>query len=115
MFLLEPVGFRLTIGSVRDGDHVVIIPHVSRETWPGDDMMVSPCAGAIAMPLVNQPTSLPTNKLMVATLIGPAATEVWGQVMTDLYPTLAGPAMSMLAGGVAAMLVGYFVKDRANV
>ena len=72
--------------------------------------------GSIAMPpLVNQPSAMPTNKLMVATLVGPAATEVWGQVMSGLYPSLAGPAMSMLVGGIAALLIGYFVKDRANV
>ena len=67
------------------------------------------------MTLVNQPSSFPTNKLAVAVLIGPAATEAWGAVMETLYMPLSGEAMSMLMGGVAALVAGYFVKDRANV
>lgn len=66
------------------------------------------------MTLVNQPSKRPTNKLAVAVAIGPAATEAWGSVMADLYPPLAGPSVSMLAGALAALAIGYFVKDRAN-
>ena len=66
-------------------------------------------------PLVSQPSALPTRKLTVAALIAPAATEAWQGVMTDLYPPLGGEAMGMLAGALAALLVGYYVKDRANV
>ena len=58
---------------------------------------------------------LPTNKLAVAAMVGPAATEVWQAVMLDLYAPLAGSAMSALVGALAALAVGYFVRDRANV
>ena len=65
--------------------------------------------------LVNQPSKMPTNKLMVAAMVAPAVTEVWGIILADLYPQLAGPAVSGLAGAVAALVVGYYVRDRANV
>lgn len=67
------------------------------------------------MALVRQPGRLPTNKLSVAVLIGPAATEAWGAVMTTIYPPVAGPEVSMLAGALAALAIGYLVPDRANV
>jgi hypothetical protein len=67
------------------------------------------------MALVKQPSRMPTNKLGVAVLIGPAATEAWGAVMTTLYAPLSGPEMSMLVGGLAALGIGYLVPDRANV
>jgi len=63
---------------------------------------------------VDQPSKRPTNKLMVAAAIGPAAGEVWGAVMAGIYPPLAGPEMSFLVGAVVALIVGYFVRDRAN-
>lgn len=64
---------------------------------------------------VNQPTWRPTNKLMVAALVTPAATEVWRTVMTDIYPALAGDAMCALIGGIAGLAAGYVVRDRPNV
>lgn len=67
------------------------------------------------MPLVNQPSLLPTNKMTVAALVGPAFAEVWTRLMTDLAPALAGEAMSVLAGSTAAICVAYWVRDRANV
>jgi hypothetical protein len=67
------------------------------------------------MALVRQPSNLPTNKLSVAVMIGPAATEAWGAVMATIYPPLAGPEMSVLVGALAALVVGWFVPDRANV
>ena len=65
--------------------------------------------------LVNQPSVLPTRKLAVAAMIGPTITEIWGGVMLDVYPPLAGDVTSMLVGGLAALVVGYFTRDRANV
>ncbi len=67
------------------------------------------------MTTVNQPSARPTNKLMVAALAGPAASEVWRSVMTDLIPHLAGPEMCGLIGACAAFGVGYVVRDRPNV
>ncbi len=67
------------------------------------------------MPTVNQPSAMPTNKLAVATLVGPAATEAWGAVWEGIYPAVAGPEVSLLVGCLAALIVGYFVKDRPNV
>lgn len=64
----------------------------------------------MAQPLVNQPSALPTNKLAVAALIGPAVTEGVGL----LFPVLDGGSISMLCGGIAALAVGWIVKDRAN-
>ncbi len=64
---------------------------------------------------VNQPTWRPTNKLMVAALVGPAAGEIWRNVMMDIYPGLAGPAMVALIAALAAFGAGYVVKDRPNV
>jgi hypothetical protein len=66
-------------------------------------------------PLVKQPSPLPTNKLAVAVLIGPAATEAWGAVMAQIYLPMSGPEVSMLVGGLAALAVGYIVRDRVNV
>ncbi len=65
-------------------------------------------------PLVKQPSAVPTRKLAVAAMVGPAVTEIWGAAMADLYPPLAGESASLLAGGLAALVVGYFVRDRAN-
>lgn len=67
------------------------------------------------MKLVNQPSALPTNKLGVAALVGPAVAEVWRNLMTDAYPALAGDATAILVGTFAALIAGYFVRDRANV
>lgn len=69
----------------------------------------------MTQPLVNQPSALPTRKLTVAAMIAPAVTEAWGAFMTDVYPPVAGPEVSMLVGATAALLLGYFVRDRANV
>lgn len=62
-----------------------------------------------------QASRLPTRKLSVGAMVGPVVTEVWGRVMVDVYPPLAGPQMAMLAGALAAIAVAYWVKDRANV
>ena len=67
------------------------------------------------MALVRQPSNFPTNKLSVAVLIGPAVTEAWGSVMATVYAPLSGPEVSMLAGALAALAIGYIVPDRANV
>lgn len=67
------------------------------------------------MALAKQPDRLPTNKLAVAALIGPAVTEAWGAVMATIYPPLSGPEVSLLVGAVATLIVGYFVPDRENV
>lgn len=65
--------------------------------------------------MARQPSALPTNKLAVAALIGPASTEAWGAVMATIYPPLSGPEVSLLIGAVATLVVGWFVPDRANV
>jgi len=65
--------------------------------------------------LVDQPSKRPTNKMTVAALVGPAASEVWGKFTAIHAPALSGEAMSVLIGALAAMLVAYWVKDRANV
>lgn len=67
------------------------------------------------MALVKQPSNFPTNKLSVAVLIGPATTEAWGKIMETVYAPVSGPEVSMLAGALAALAVGYFVPDHANV
>ncbi|MEY1555340.1 hypothetical protein AB3Y40_06860 [Yoonia sp. R2331] len=68
------------------------------------------------MKLVNQPSALPTNKLAVSVMIGPVVTELWPEVMMDVYPPLAGgDATAVFVGAIAALIVGYFVPDRANV
>ena len=67
------------------------------------------------MTTVKQPTARPTNKLMVAAAVGPAAAEVWAAVMVNAYPALAGPAMQALVGAFAALVGGYLIKDRPNV
>jgi hypothetical protein len=76
------------------------------------------------MPLVKQPSALPTNKLavgsavtaIVGTQLSPAVAEVWPQIAPAL---LAGPAMTEIVSAVAALLaglaVGWFIPDRANV
>lgn len=74
--------------------------------------------------LVSQPSAMPTNKLMtgsiaassIAVAFGPAASEVF----TVYFPEfMAGGAAAMfveiLAGSLAGLAVGWFVKDRANV
>lgn len=67
------------------------------------------------MTLARQTSALPTNKLGVAALVGPAASEVWSNLMTEIAPSLAGDSVCVLVGALAALLVGYFVPDRANV
>ena len=67
------------------------------------------------MALAKQPDLLPTNKLAIAALIGPAVTEAWGAVMATIYAPVAGPEVSLLVGTVATLIVGYFVPDRKNV
>jgi hypothetical protein len=67
------------------------------------------------MTRVNQPSAMPTNKLMTGALIGPAVNEFWGRLMTEHYPPLSGPEVSMLVGTIAAVTVAYWVRDRANV
>lgn len=67
------------------------------------------------MAFETQPDMLPTNKLAVASLVGPAVYEVWGTVMLTIFPALAGPAMGMLVAAAATLLVGYFVPDRAGI
>ena len=65
--------------------------------------------------MARQPDALPTNKLAVAALIGPAVTEAWPGIMADFYPALSGPASALLAGALASLVIGWFVPDRANV
>lgn len=67
------------------------------------------------MAYARQTTYLPTNKLAIASLIGPAAVEAYQAVMLDIYPPLSGEAMSMLVGAFVALSVGYFVPDRPNM
>lgn len=67
------------------------------------------------MGYADQASMLPTNKLAVAGLIGPAVTEAYGNVMLQVYEPLSGPSMAMLAGAAAAYAVGWFVPDRPNV
>ena len=68
------------------------------------------------MQLVTQPSALPTNKLAVSVMIGPVVTELWPDLMMDLYPPLAGgPMTAAMIGAIAALIVGYFTPDRANV
>lgn len=67
------------------------------------------------MALATQSNALPTNKLAIAALIGPASSEIWQNVMLDLYPPLAGDMTTMLMAGLITLFVGYYVPDRANV
>jgi len=70
------------------------------------------------MTLATQPSLRPTNKLTAAALIAPAVTEVWGALLPYLCDTceaFAGPDMSMLVGAFAALAVGWFIPDKANV
>lgn len=67
------------------------------------------------MPLARQPSALPSNKLAIAALVGPAASEIWQSVMLDLYPPLAGDMTTMLVAGLITLFVGYWVPDRANL
>ena len=67
------------------------------------------------MALAHQASALPTNKLMVSALIAPAFTEFWGTFMSENFPALGGEAVTILVGALAALVVGYFVPDRANV
>lgn len=66
------------------------------------------------MTRVNQLSAMPTNKLMTGALVGPAASEFWGRIMTEHYPPLSGPEVSLLVGTIAAVAVAYWVKDRPN-
>jgi hypothetical protein len=75
------------------------------------------------MALAKQKSSLPTNKLMVGsaftaivgTQFSPAVAEVWPQIV---WPVLAGPAVTDIVAGLAALgaglVVGWFVPDRAQ-
>ena len=67
------------------------------------------------MTLADQPSVFPTNKLAVAAMIGPAVTEAWGSVMADMYAPMSGPAVAMLAGAIASLLMAWFVPDRDNL
>lgn len=67
------------------------------------------------MALARQRSAWPTNKLAVAAAIAPAATEVWSAVMSANHPELSGPAVSILVGALASLVVGWFIPDRANV
>lgn len=66
------------------------------------------------MTLVTQKSAMPTRKLAMAAAVGPAIAEAWAEVMLDIYPALAGPAMSALAGALAALICGYLIRDRKN-
>lgn len=78
------------------------------------------------MALAKQPSALPTNKLMVAAAIGPAATEIWSNGTAALTPDLVGPglaaaasamsgsAAATLVGLVVTLIVGWFVPDFEN-
>lgn len=61
----------------------------------------------------NAPTAWPTRKLVTGAMVASAVNEAWGKVMPDLVPWLAGSEVSTLAGALAALAVGYFVRDRA--
>lgn len=68
------------------------------------------------MALATQTNVLPTNKLAVAALVGPAVTELYPDIMAMIWaPLIGGTATAALAGAGAALIVGWFVKDRANV
>ena len=67
------------------------------------------------MALATQLNNFPTNKLAIAAMIGPAVTEAWGSVMAEMYAPMSGPAMAMLAGAIASLIIGWFVPDRPNV
>ena len=66
------------------------------------------------MTTVKQPSALPTRKLTSAIVITPLVAELWGNIMIEVYPAVAGPQTSMYVGLLVAALVGYMVKDRAN-
>jgi len=65
-------------------------------------------------PLTDQPSALPTRKLTVAAMVGPAATEAWAGIMAAVYPPLVGPEVSMLIGALVTVAAGYWVRDREN-
>lgn len=62
-----------------------------------------------------QSSAMPTRKLITATTVSLAATEIWERAMTDLYPALAGPNTADLFGAAVGLLIAYWVKDRPNV
>jgi hypothetical protein len=76
------------------------------------------------MPLERQPDALPTNKSAVAAAIGAALVLHAEPVVSEVWPliapvTLTGPAVtsavSWLIGFLAALLVAWFVPDRAGL
>ncbi len=67
------------------------------------------------MQLAKQLSALPTNKLLTGSAVAPIVTAAWSEVMAIVAPSLAGPGMAALVGGLAALLIGYFVPDRVNV
>lgn len=63
------------------------------------------------MALATQPSALPTNKLTIGILL-PLAVQEIGPMM---FPQLAdAPNTLMLAGAVIALVVAWFVPDRAT-
>ena len=66
------------------------------------------------MKKAEQRSAMPTRKLMTGLPIMGAVSEVWGRVMADVFPPLAGSDTSMLAGMLVAAFVSYFVPDAPN-
>ncbi|MBK1625381.1 hypothetical protein [Afifella marina] len=66
------------------------------------------------MTTVNQPTLLPTNKLTAATFAASLA-NLAQLLVARHFPEFADPEIWAPLAPALALIVGYFVKDRANV
>ncbi len=76
------------------------------------------------MTLATQPDFLPTNKAMTVAALAPGLALHVEPVVAEVWPqlvplALAGPAMTTavawLASALAALVVAWWVPDRANV
>lgn len=72
------------------------------------------------MPFETQPDALPTNKLLtgsaVAALVGPAAAEIYPELVNAPWDGTATTLfVSSLAALLAGLLLGWLPRDRAGV
>lgn len=66
------------------------------------------------MALINQPTINPTNKL-TASVVAVAIIELARVLTHNFFPGFDDAALWTALAPVAVFLVGYFIKDNANV
>lgn len=66
------------------------------------------------MALINQPTINPTNKL-TASVVAVAVIELARVLTQNFFPSFDDAALWTALAPIAVFLVGYFIKDEANV